>query len=64
MIWSVLCFLGYHDWRPVFRHHVAPSGTLTSLVRCQRRSLSGKLCGAERYQHSTPTEWKRGGQVK
>jgi len=64
VIWSFLCFIGRHDWRPVFRHTVAPDGTLTSLVRCWRVGLDGTPCGAERYTMSSPKDWRRGGQLK
>lgn len=62
MIWSILCGLGFHDWRPVFRHKVAADGTTRSLMRCYRVRLSGTLCLAERYI-DTSLQTRRGGQL-
>lgn len=62
MIWDLLCFIGRHDWRPVFRHVASRDGSLISLVRCYRVRLNGAACGAERYRATKP-DWKRGGQL-
>lgn len=59
MIGQLLCLIGRHDWRPVFRHYAGSGRMLRSLVRCAR-----PRCQLERYHDTMGDDWRRGGQVR
>jgi hypothetical protein len=53
MIGRILCALGYHRFQPVFKQHVT-SGSLITLVRCDRIWPNGAGCRVERYTEIKP----------